>query len=68
MGEALGLPTIYPAVPRAYHAGFHGYNRTGDRTQFPPERLLAMSAAELNARARSHPAVARFPSVVRTAR
>jgi len=47
---------IYAATPRAYHAGFHGYNRAGTPLSGTVEqvsaRLLTMSAAELNAHAR----------------
>lgn len=48
--------TVYPAVPRAYHAGFHGYNRRGrplggGDTAGAAARLLAMTAQELNAHA-----------------
>lgn len=58
--EATGGSTIYPCTPRAYHAGFYGYNRRGGWGQ---ERgsaaqlgrtLLAMSADELNTRARHY--------------
>lgn len=48
--------TVYPVAPRAYHAGFTGYNRSGivDLEGSPAEQaesLLRMSAAELNDRA-----------------
>jgi hypothetical protein len=52
--EQEGLQTLYPSVPRAYHAGFTGYNRSGGQVVrgLPHEvatRLLHMDSAELNA-------------------
>ena len=59
LSENAGLSSTYPAVPRAYHAGFTGYHRKGT---LPPggvdaraERILAMSADEMNERAGSFP-------------
>lgn len=54
--ESHGLKTVYPDVPRAYHAGFVGYHRAGDPLTegTAAERgmqLLAMDAEELNRRA-----------------
>jgi hypothetical protein len=54
--ERAGLKTVYPVVPRAYHAGFMGYNRgpMAELTGSPDEQadsLLAMTSEELNLRA-----------------
>lgn len=54
--ESHGLKTVYPDVPRAYHAGFVGYHRAGDALTEGSaaergQRLLAMDAEELNRRA-----------------
>jgi len=54
--ESHGLKTVYPDVPRAYHAGFVGYHRDGEAlTEGTPQQrgrqLLAMDAEELNRRA-----------------
>lgn len=51
--ERAGMSTVYPSVPRAYHAGFTGYNRSGGRMLpgLPHEqavRLLHMTSQELN--------------------
>lgn len=51
--EAAGGVTLYPTAPRAYHAGFTGYNRSGGKVLagLPHEvavRLLSMGSAELN--------------------
>lgn len=47
--------TVYTAFPRAYHAGFTGYHRMGVELEGTPqeqgEKILAMSAQELNAHA-----------------
>jgi len=48
--------TIYPFVPRAYHAGFVGFNRRNGRHLAMPwregmERILEMSEREMNAAA-----------------
>ncbi len=65
LSENAGLSSTYPAVPRAYHAGFTGYHRKGT---LPPggvdaraERILAMSADEMNERAGSFPDHATIP-------
>jgi len=56
--EHLGIPTMYGAVPRAYHAGFVGYHRKGAMPDGTVEerarKILAMNADELNDRARSY--------------
>ncbi len=62
--EATGGATAYPATPRAYHAGFYGYNRRGgwtepgdgthETSEQRGERLLTMSADTLNLRARHY--------------
>lgn len=60
--EAAGRATVYPAAPRAYHAGFYGYNRRGGWTG-PAVResamtrgayLLGFNAEQLNDRARHY--------------
>jgi hypothetical protein len=55
IGEGKGLPTIYPFVPRAYHAGFYGYHRKGRKLSGTAmdraEQILAMGQDELNAHA-----------------
>jgi hypothetical protein len=57
--EQEGASTVYAAVPRAYHVGFVGYHRNGERPQGSleerAEAILAMSAEELNRRAHSYP-------------
>lgn len=57
--EHLALPTVYGALPRAYHAGFVGYHRKGSMMAGTIEErarmILGMSADELNARAHSYP-------------
>lgn len=65
LSENAGLSSAYPAVPRAYHAGFTGYHRKGT---LPPggvdaraERILTMSAEEMNSRAGSYPDHATIP-------
>lgn len=56
--EALDTHVAFPCVPRAYHAGFTGYNRAG--TTLPgtledqARRILAMNGDELNAASRSY--------------
>jgi hypothetical protein len=62
--EAGNWTTVYPTVPRAYHAGFYGYNRRGgwlnreDKTSARPEQrgaqLLSMAGDVLNSRARHY--------------
>lgn len=55
--EADGLHGIYPIVPRAYHAGYYGYNRQGVRIEKSlsleeqAEYLLAMNEEEMNKKA-----------------
>lgn len=50
---------IYPALPRAYHAGFVGYHRKGESLagtiEQQADRLLAMTTEEMNAAAHSYP-------------
>lgn len=57
--EASGTGVAYPWTPRAYHAGFIGYHRNGLQLPGSPsaqaDRLLAMTANELNAAAHSYP-------------
>lgn len=57
--EASGTGVVYPWTPRAYHAGFIGYHRHGLHLPGDPvsqaDRLLAMTADELNAAAYSYP-------------
>lgn len=47
--------TVYPAQPRAFHAGFYGYNRTGRKLSGSIERrsekILSMTSEEMNAMA-----------------
>jgi hypothetical protein len=66
-----GWSTIYPVVPRAYHAGFYGYNRRGGWAESPDRpnerserrgaRLLAMAGDVLNRRARHYKDFATTP-------
>lgn len=54
--EARGGRTVYAARPRAYHAGFYGYNRAGTpltegTIAERARRILEMSSEELNRRA-----------------
>lgn len=55
LSEQAGLVSVYPAVPRAYHAGFTGYHRKGEElagtTRQQADQLLAMDADEMNRRA-----------------
>jgi hypothetical protein len=57
--EASGTGVVYPWTPRAYHSGFIGYHRNGLQLPGDPstqaDRLLAMTADELNAAAYSYP-------------
>ena len=51
--ERAGMYTVYPSVPRAYHAGFAGYNRPGETAlsgsmMQQAMTLLAYSSADLN--------------------
>lgn len=59
VAEAHSWQTAYTAVPRAYHAGFYGAHRNGQRLSGTVEQrsrqLLAMGAHELNAHAHSFP-------------
>jgi len=47
--------TVYAAQPRAFHAGFYGYNRTGTKLSGSIERrsekILSMTTDEMNAKA-----------------
>lgn len=47
--------TVYTSRPRAFHAGFHGYNRLGRRLngsiERRAERILSMTSEEMNAMA-----------------
>lgn len=58
IGERDGLPTVYPCAPRAYHAGFVGYHRSGRSLHGTMEQrsaqILAMSGEEMNERARKY--------------
>jgi hypothetical protein len=52
--ESMGAKTVYTTRPRAFHAGFHGYNRPGTQlTEGTVEqrsaRILAMRSEEMNA-------------------
>jgi hypothetical protein len=53
------MHVVYPTQPRAYHAGFVGYHRSGDQivgtAEQQADRLLAMTTADLNAAAHSYP-------------
>lgn len=53
--ESSGGLTVYPAQPRAFHAGFYGYNRTGTKLGGSIERrsakILSMTTEEMNAMA-----------------
>jgi hypothetical protein len=54
--EASGGRTVYAVRPRAFHAGFHGYNRpgealTGGTVEERSARILAMTSEEMNAHA-----------------
>lgn len=59
IAEQMRLSVVYPTAPRAYHAGFVGYHRAGERLLGLPEhqadRLLAMTTEQLNAAAHSYP-------------
>lgn len=59
ISEANNLTTAYPLTPRAYHVGFTGYHRNGAElagtTRQQADRLLSMTADELNAAAHSYP-------------
>lgn len=53
--EQARAQTVYPAEPRAFHAGFYGYNRTGLKLTGSIERrsakILSMTSDEMNDRA-----------------
>lgn len=55
--ENLGGVTIYADKPRAFHAGFHGYNRKGRELTGSVEersaRILSMTSEEMNQMAES---------------
>lgn len=50
---------VYPALPRAYHAGFVGYHRKGaalaGTVSEQADQILAMDTAAMNAAAHSYP-------------
>lgn len=56
--ETGGHVSAFPCVPRAYHAGFTGYNRSGKSLSGThhqqARKILTMSADELNTHARSY--------------
>lgn len=56
--EAYALDVLYPAVPRAYHAGYTGYHRPArDLTGSLHDRIAALHAmteSEMNERAQAH--------------
>lgn len=58
IGERDGLPAVYPFAPRAYHAGFVGYHRSGrslnGTTEQRSAQILAMSSEEMNNHARMY--------------
>lgn len=53
--EQARASTVYPAQPRAFHAGFYGYNRTGMKLTgsivLRSAKILSMTSEEMNARA-----------------
>ena len=54
--EASGRATVYTSRPRAFHAGFQGYNRpgrslSGGTIEDRSARILSMTSEEMNARA-----------------
>lgn len=55
--ESLGGVTVYADKPRAFHAGFHGYNRKGRELTGSVEersaRILSMTSEEMNRMAES---------------
>lgn len=64
--ERDNLTGIYPEIPRAFHAGFYGYNRQGSRLrenhlslEDKIEILLSMPQAEMNKRAKRLKDIAR---------
>lgn len=50
--EQIGGCTVYAERPRAFHAGFHGYNRPGRKLtgsiEHRSERILSMTSEEMN--------------------
>lgn len=57
--EDAGAVTAYPAVPRAYHAGWIGYHRKGTPVTGTLDQrataILTMTGEEMNRRAASYP-------------
>lgn len=53
--EQQGGVTVYAAQPRAFHAGFYGYNRTGTKLTgsivLRSAKILSMTTEEMNAKA-----------------
>ncbi len=54
--ETAGGMTVYAEKPRAFHAGFYGYNRSGTKipsgsVEYRSARILAMTTEEMNAMA-----------------
>lgn len=53
--ERRGGVTVYAAQPRAFHAGFYGYNRTGTKLSgsivLRSAKILSMTTEEMNAKA-----------------
>lgn len=53
--ESLGQTTVYAEKPRAFHAGFYGYNRSGSKLTGPipyrSAKILSMTSDEMNAMA-----------------
>jgi hypothetical protein len=41
--ERSGMPIAWPCVPRAFHAGFYGYNRSGGLTGSLEQRIRQLS-------------------------
>lgn len=56
--ESLGAKTAFPCVPRAYHAGFTGYNRAGvtlnGTIEDQAKQILTMDGHDLNAASQSY--------------
>lgn len=56
--ESLGEKVAFPCVPRAYHAGFTGYNRTGatlsGTVEDQAKQILTMDGHDLNAASQSY--------------
>lgn len=53
--ERAGGVTVYAEQPRAFHAGFYGYNRTGTKLggsiELRSQKILSMTSEEMNAMA-----------------